>query len=79
MKKLQALSKNAKIHDGKNLKPFRYQKKLCSNLSSNPLSNSRGGFLAPRAKITQMSKMTKIFKKPEKNCKNSYSFASLCL
>ena len=54
MSQMQVLSKNAKIHDGKNMKTisheFHYHQKLYSDLSLNPLSNPRGDFLLPRAK-----------------------------
>ena len=56
--------KMLKFMIAKSSKPFHCHYKLCSNLLSNP----RGGFMTPKAKKTQ--KMTKIFKKPEKNCKN---------
>ena len=47
----------------KSRKPFNYHYKLCSNLSSNLLSNTRGVFLKP---LKKPEKMTKIFEKPEK-------------
>ena len=44
-KKLQVLSNNAKTHEGKNLKTIPLPlETICSNLSSNPLPNPRGGF-----------------------------------
>ena len=51
----------------KTCKPLHYHKKLCSNLSSNPLSNPRGGFLTARAK--KLKNFQEFL-----NCKNDKCF-----
>ena len=61
-KKLQFLSKNVRIRDGKKLKTI----PLLLETMQYSLSNSRGGFVTPK----KSQKLTKIFNKLEKNCKN---------
>ena len=69
MKKLQGLSKNAEIHDGKKVENHSIATRNYAGIYHQTfLSNSWGDFLAPKAKNSKNDK--NFQKKPEKNCKN---------